>query len=55
MQVSQDTFRLIEPFFEVEALGGVELKGKSEPVPAYRVIACQGRAMAIATAASAPH
>ncbi len=42
VQVSQDTFRLIEPFFEVEALGGVELKGKSEPVPAYRVIRSRG-------------
>jgi class 3 adenylate cyclase len=38
IQVSQETYRLIEPFFEAEALGGVELKGKSEPVPAYRVI-----------------
>ena len=42
VQVSQDTFRLIEPYFEVEALGGVELKGKSEPVPAYRVIRAKG-------------
>jgi class 3 adenylate cyclase len=42
VQVSQDTFRLIEPYFEVEALGGVELKGKSEPVSAYRVIRTKG-------------
>ena len=42
VQVSQDTFRLIEPFFEVEALGGVELKGKSELVPAYRVLRTKG-------------
>ncbi len=42
VQVSNDTFRLIEPYFEVEALGGVALKGKSEPVPAYRVIRTKG-------------
>ncbi len=42
VQISQDTFRLIEPYFEVEPLGGVELKGKSEPVPAYRVIRTKG-------------
>ena len=38
IQVSQETYRLIEPFFDCEPLGGVELKGKSEPVPAYRVL-----------------
>lgn len=38
IQISQETFRLIAPYFEVEAIGFVELKGKSEPVRAYRVI-----------------
>jgi predicted ATPase len=38
VQVSQETYRLIEPYFECEALGGVELKGKSEPVQSYRVL-----------------
>jgi class 3 adenylate cyclase len=39
IQISNETYRLIEPYFETEALGGIELKGKSEPVLAYRVIA----------------
>ena len=38
VQVSQDTYRLIEPFFECESLGGIELKGKSELMPAWRVL-----------------
>ena len=38
VQISQDTYRLIEPYFECEPLGGVELKGKSEPVQSYRVL-----------------
>jgi class 3 adenylate cyclase len=38
IQISQDTWRLIEPYFECEPLGAVELKGKSEPMPVYRVV-----------------
>jgi class 3 adenylate cyclase len=38
IQISHDTYRLIEPYFECEPLGGVELKGKSEPVQSYRVL-----------------
>lgn len=29
--------RASAPLFEVEELGGIPVKGKSEPVPAYRV------------------
>ena len=39
LQVSGDTHKLIAPLFEFESLGGVEVKGKSEPVEAYRVLA----------------
>ena len=41
IQVSADTYRLVAAFFDVEPLGGVTLKGKSEPVPAYRVLAAK--------------
>ena len=37
--------------FEVEPLGGVELKGKSEPVPAYRVLGAKSAPVAQPTAA----
>jgi class 3 adenylate cyclase len=38
VQISDDTYRLVAPWFDVESLGGVELKGKSEPVPAFQVV-----------------
>ncbi|PKB73334.1 MAG: hypothetical protein BZY75_02365 [SAR202 cluster bacterium Io17-Chloro-G7] len=38
VQVAADTYNLIAPIFDFESLGGIEVKGKSEPVPAYRVI-----------------
>lgn len=37
VQITEDTYRLVADLFDVEALGGVELKGKSKPVSAYRV------------------
>ncbi len=37
VQISEDTYRLVAPLFDVEPLGRIELKGKSEPVAAYRV------------------
>jgi class 3 adenylate cyclase len=40
LQISQDTYKLIAPFFEVESLGAIPVKGLSEPVQTYRV---QGR------------
>jgi predicted ATPase/class 3 adenylate cyclase len=39
VQISGDTHKRIAPLFECESLGGIEVKGKTEPVPAYRVIA----------------
>jgi tetratricopeptide (TPR) repeat protein len=37
--VTEETFRLTEGLFRVEALGQKEIRGKKEPVPIYRVIA----------------
>jgi class 3 adenylate cyclase/tetratricopeptide (TPR) repeat protein len=38
VQIAEDTYRMVAPFFEVHELGGVLVKGKSEPVPSYRVL-----------------
>lgn len=36
--ISQYTYRLVEPFFRVEPLGDVKIKGRQAPVPAFRVL-----------------
>jgi class 3 adenylate cyclase/tetratricopeptide (TPR) repeat protein len=38
VQITEDTYRLVAGLFEVEPLGGVELKGKRRPVESYRVL-----------------
>ena len=38
IQITDDTLRSIAGQFEVEPLGGIEVKGKAAPVPAYRVL-----------------
>ncbi|WP_374686478.1 adenylate/guanylate cyclase domain-containing protein [Promineifilum sp.] len=38
VQIAEDTYRLIAPLFDVWDLGGIEVKGKEEPVHAYRVL-----------------
>ena len=38
IQISDETYKLVAPFFEVESLGGVEVKGKSAPIQTYRVL-----------------
>ena len=38
VQIALDTYKQVKPFFEFEDLGGIEVKGKSEPVAAYRVL-----------------
>jgi class 3 adenylate cyclase/tetratricopeptide (TPR) repeat protein len=38
VQVTAETHRLVEPLFEFEARGGIEVKGKAEPVAAYKVM-----------------
>ncbi|MGH2538602.1 MAG: adenylate/guanylate cyclase domain-containing protein, partial [Candidatus Promineifilaceae bacterium] len=41
LQIAHDTYRLVAPLFETQPLGPTEVKGKSEPVPAYRVLAAR--------------
>jgi len=38
VQISTDTRRLVEGSFDLEPLGGIEVKGKSEPIDVFRVI-----------------
>ena len=38
MQIAYDTYKAVKPFFNFEALGGIEVKGKEEPVLSYRVL-----------------
>ncbi|MGA9159996.1 MAG: adenylate/guanylate cyclase domain-containing protein [Actinomycetota bacterium] len=38
VQITADTYRQVASFFEAESRGGVDVKGKAEPVPAYRVL-----------------
>ena len=39
--VSEETHRLIAPIFETQAVGPIDVKGKAEPIPAYRVLAAK--------------
>lgn len=41
IQISDETYKLISPFFEIEALGEIEVKGKSAPVKTWRVLAAR--------------
>ncbi len=38
VQITEETHKLIAPLFDFEPLGGIEVKGKSAPVTAYRVL-----------------
>ncbi len=38
VRIAHDTYRLVAPLFDVEELGPVEVKGKTEPVVAYRIV-----------------
>ena len=38
IQISEETYKLLAPFFNVEPLGEVEVKGKSTPIKTYRVL-----------------
>lgn len=42
VRVTADTLALTEGVFDVENLGGIEVKGKTEPVSTYRVLAFRG-------------
>lgn len=39
VQIAHDTYKLVAPLFEVQELGEIVIKGKQEPVLAYRVLA----------------
>ena len=43
IQISEDTYKLVAPFFEVESLGDVEVKGKAAPVKTFRVLGVKSR------------
>lgn len=45
VQISEDTYRIVAPYFEVEALGEIEVKGKRQPVRSYRVLRLKGQAV----------
>ncbi|NOT04185.1 MAG: AAA family ATPase [Anaerolineales bacterium] len=36
VQISDETYKLVAPFFDFEALGEVEVKGKAAPIKTYR-------------------
>lgn len=38
VQIAEETYKLVKPLFEIEALGPIEVKGKEEPVNTYRVL-----------------
>jgi class 3 adenylate cyclase/tetratricopeptide (TPR) repeat protein len=38
VQIARDTYKLIKSLFDYEDMGVIEVKGKSEPVQAYRVL-----------------
>lgn len=39
IQIAEDTYKLVKHQFEFEALAPIEVKGKADPVQAYRVLA----------------
>jgi tetratricopeptide (TPR) repeat protein len=43
IQITEHVYQLVEPWFEFEPLGGIQVKGKSEPVLAYRVLGVKAR------------
>lgn len=38
VQIAEETCRLVAPLFELEELGPIQVKGKNDPVRAYRVL-----------------
>ncbi|MBI5965905.1 MAG: AAA family ATPase [Chloroflexi bacterium] len=43
VQISDETYKLVAPFFEFEALGEVEVKGKAAPIKTYRPLGVKKR------------
>jgi hypothetical protein len=38
VQIAEETYKQVSPFFELEDLGGIEVKGKRELIQAYQVL-----------------
>lgn len=38
IQIAEDTYKLVAPLFDFEDLGGIEVKGKDQPVHTYRAL-----------------
>src|SRR5215216_928037 len=38
IQISEETHKLVAPFFDIQPLGEIEVKGKSTPIKTYRVL-----------------
>ncbi|HJS28162.1 MAG TPA: adenylate/guanylate cyclase domain-containing protein [Anaerolineales bacterium] len=43
IQVSEETYREVAPYIQAEPLGGIQVKGKRDPVQAYRVAGLRPR------------
>jgi class 3 adenylate cyclase/tetratricopeptide (TPR) repeat protein/ABC-type oligopeptide transport system ATPase subunit len=39
VQISDDTYKLVAPFFDFDSLGEIEVKGKTAPIKTYRPLA----------------
>jgi class 3 adenylate cyclase/tetratricopeptide (TPR) repeat protein len=44
VQITANTYKLVAPLFECESMGQIEVKGKTAPVLAYRVLGIKARA-----------
>ncbi|MCP4167085.1 MAG: AAA family ATPase [Chloroflexi bacterium] len=38
VQIAEETYQRVAPFFEIQDLGGIEVKGKSKPIRSFRVL-----------------
>ena len=43
VQITENTYQLIAPWFETEALGGLDIKGYAQPIKAYRALAVKAK------------
>lgn len=50
--ISGETQQLVEGFFELESLGELEIRGRKQSAPAYRVVGTRGRKSRLAVAKS---
>lgn len=47
VQIAANTFRMVQGLFDLDSLGGIEVKGKSDPVQAYRVMGVREGALPV--------